>query len=1112
MDQAVLDIFAKYDAGYDVLGRLKRLVGDEEGKAGEVLWQAHRGGHHDCTTEQCYWSAMADATEAYDASDVANLLTTVAAHPTMQGLNTSWRDDNGWVIYFTSMVKAVQDKQPLVEAWKTVPEPMKSNLGFQLARGGALTADDLGADTLAQIASQYASGTNWGLGPFDEVWPGEMGAAAMAVAVALPDTEIWDAEVVVRSLPAATPEQLAHAVYNLDYGSTLPKVAACLDPVPDGLADALLAVDRSHASDHGAHLALIVLARAGRGADADAIIAEALEKDPEKDFADLLTEALRTLPQELVVPHVAARFTGNQRSRERWSLVPAVPVPAVLTAAIDVVKGWPRGEPWERDPALAAFQRLPAEARPVMAEVSLGKLPQRDILAWGMASSGAHDALLPLLGDTSGKVVEAAVHGLGAVEALPQLAEALAHKKKAFRLGGARALALLPASPERQALAEQTLSKEKNAEVKAILEPLVAGERAEVLHLDTVREALATWDPWSQLEALGAEIEPALQAVLAEGKARHNERAWSWYVERGWPGLPAFATAQLQGSVASARRGARDALVALGAGEQVLPLLAAKKATIRTDAATILRQGPQEGFVHALTSALAKEKSKPARAAMAEALEACVSLADPPLRDVPATAAGHAALDARFARWLGDAPIELDGLELTWASGAPVSDKALVGLFAALDRGQDLTGLRAHVEEHGASALWHELGRRLEGTKEGRYGWGVAATGVLAREADLADYGRPLDDMARGGEHNEAFARLSALARHGSSAALQWVDHWARKARSNGLRERAGTLMDEAAAILGLSRDELAERVFPDFGLDARGERPLDYGEKSYVLCLNAELKLEIREGGKVRKTLPKPKTDEDKRLRTDLTALRKQLRSAVAAAVDRLEAAMVEGRAWTPSAWAEVFGNPVHRRLAEQLVWWDVGARQAFRVAEDGSFADRDDEAFDRTGPFTLAHPLRLDDAEAWAEVLVDYERMPPFPQLVRPTVAPTAPDADAIDDWMVHPVASTRLRGFMGKQRWVRGDPQDGGAVLWMSKPFRTAGVTAILDFEPGLGMGYDYEDEQTLRDLVFVSGIHTEGYGKPRLRLGDVDPVVYAEVVGSIQAMVEAERASS
>ena len=1022
--------------------------------------------------------------------------------------------------FFKKMVKALEDRDPLVALWPTLPEPMKSRLGFRLAVHGALEPGQLGAETLELIASLEAEGTNWSLEDFDAVWPGAVGGKALAKAAGEPGCSIWSEKVVGRLLPHASPEELARVVLNLDYGPTVLAVAEKLDPVPEGLATALVQADRSQPQRFGLHMAAIVLAKAGL-ADTDLFV-ESLSKPCNAKFAPLYARAWQVFGPEFIERHIAPCFKADKRGYGDgaiWSWLPELPLPLTLERACDAIRSWPRGDPYLRSRALEAFKKLPRAAAPTLSEQDIAKFPQRDIVAWGLASAGGELAwpkLAELLADSHSGVREAAVHGLSDPGAIEVIDRALASRKKGSRLGAARALAAIPVTARGKALAERTAAKEKAAEVLAALKPLLSAEADAPLPLaDEVTAGARMFEEagWNEdgrqramdvLSALGPGAEAAVQVMLATMEDWGLADLWWWYGRTGWPGAIDFMKYLMVSSQGIAKSMAPKVLGELGvlAPEH----LSAKKADVRIEAAKLYLAVAGPEHVEVIEAAMAKEKSKKVREVLAGVLEACLAAGERPLSELGLD--DLAELESRFARRVAEAPVSLEGLSLSLSDGTPVSPRALRGLISALADREDLSSLRPLFDPDSASALRAGLGERTAGTKEHRYGWVVQLTGVFAQESELADYGRSLDDKARSGDHLEAFAKVEALARHGSSAALQWVDHWARRARSNGLRERAGLALDEAAKKLGLSRDELAERVLSDFGLDARGQRDFVYAERTYTLRLANDLSLSIFLDGAKRRALPKAKTEDDKARRKELSALKKQLKTGVKAAIERLESAMIDGRSWSVEAWREVFTNPVNRRLAEQLLWWD-GTR-AFRVAEDGSFADLEDETVEIDAEIRLAHPLRMTDTEAWAQVLADYEMLPPFPQLDRPALAPVDGTVRSLDNWIAKDVGTGRLRGFMARKRWIRGTPQDGGVVLWMVKPFRNSDVTAVLDFQPGLGMGYDFEQQQEIRELTFVRGVHSDkpGYRLEGIPLSEIDPVVYAEVVASIEALYDTD----
>jgi hypothetical protein len=197
---------------------------------------------------------------------------------------------------------------------------------------------------------------------------------------------------------------------------------------------------------------------------------------------------------------------------------------------------------------------------------------------------------------------------------------------------------------------------------------------------------------------------------------------------------------------------------------------------------------------------------------------------------------------------------------------------------------------------------------------------------------------------------------------------------------------------------------------------------------------------------------------------------------------------------------------------LARTLVWgaYDAKGRltQTFRVAEDGTLADEADEKY--TLPTSLSvrivHPLELSDTQkaAWGQILGDYEIAPPFAQLGRPVFS-LASDEMSSDD------AAARFRGqewgvsaFVGKlQRrgWIHGAPQDAGFVTDHTKPFFSAGVTAVVE-HTGYPIGSrEWADAQKIEHLYFVAGTDvpvTWSRDKKKLKLAKVDPKAVSEVL--------------
>lgn len=71
--------------------------------------------------------------------------------------------------------------------------------------------------------------------------------------------------------------------------------------------------------------------------------------------------------------------------------------------------------------------------------------------------------------------------------------------------------------------------------------------------------------------------------------------------------------------------------------------------------------------------------------------------------------------------------------------------------------------------------------------------------------------------------------------------------------------------MAEIADDLGMTRDQLADRIVPDCGLDANGRRIFDFGPRQFEFAIAPDAKPMIRDAaGKLHANLPRPKQSDD--------------------------------------------------------------------------------------------------------------------------------------------------------------------------------------------------------------------------------------------------------
>jgi hypothetical protein len=115
------------------------------------------------------------------------------------------------------------------------------------------------------------------------------------------------------------------------------------------------------------------------------------------------------------------------------------------------------------------------------------------------------------------------------------------------------------------------------------------------------------------------------------------------------------------------------------------------------------------------------------------------------------------------------------------------------------------------------------------------------------------------------GGHHKAVAGLDVLAAIGSDVALLQLHGISEKAKFKGLKARAREKIAEVAAGLGLTGEQLSDRLVPDFGLDTDGGMVLDYGPRRFTVGFDEQLKPYVTgEDGKRRKALPKPGAKDD--------------------------------------------------------------------------------------------------------------------------------------------------------------------------------------------------------------------------------------------------------
>ncbi|ACU35836.1 DUF4132 domain-containing protein [Actinosynnema mirum] len=428
--------------------------------------------------------------------------------------------------------------------------------------------------------------------------------------------------------------------------------------------------------------------------------------------------------------------------------------------------------------------------------------------------------------------------------------------------------------------------------------------------------------------------------------------------------------------------------------------------------------------------------------------------------------------------------------------------------YAGLDqvrRACDPTSLARFAQE--VFELW-----RLSGMPA-KEGWALTGLGLVGDDEVVRELSPLIRMWPAEGGHARAATALDVLARLGTDVALLHLGDLARRVRHKGVRTGAQARLDEVATSRGLTPEQLADRLVPDFGLSPEGSLVLDYGPRRFTVGFDEQLTPHVTgPDGKRLKSLPKPGARDDRVLAPEaqrrFAALKKDVRTAAVGQIARLEQAMLAGRTWSAEEFTALFAHhPLVWHLARRLVWITESGL-AFRLAEDRTLGDLNESPV-VLGPderVALAHPMGLgDDLEAWAELLADYEVLQPFPQLGRPVHRLTAEEAGATALVRFHDRVAPhgKVLGLLRKG-WEHDGLGNGGVIDRVRRPLPD-GRAVVVGLDPGVDRDHDpAQDEQRITEVRLADHSPT-AEGERVHRFGTADPVALSEALGDLDGLI-------
>ena len=558
---------------------------------------------------------------------------------------------------------------------------------------------------------------------------------------------------------------------------------------------------------------------------------------------------------------------------------------------------------------------------------------------------------------------------------------------------------------------------------------------------------------------------------------------------------------------------------------EIKAMLSSKKSQERELSVLVLKKWGADAYTDDLKRALEAEKSRKVKALLEEAL----GIRSEPQGDAPAGGADESleALTARILKggkkrkvaWAFETPYppvrRADGTaapeDMYTAVLAAYADLAVPALSP------DARALASGLNKEDLAANMALLFNRwLETGAPAKQKWVLYAASIHGGDAIVPVLYSQIQEWPKHARGAMAAEAVKALALNGSTAALLQVDQISRKFKFRQVKAAAGEALGFAAQQLGLSRDELEDRIVPDLGFNERMEQVIDYGTRTFRAVLSPSLEIDIFDSdGKQLKNLPAPGKRDDgetaKAANAAFKQMKKQLKAVVSNQKLRLEQALMTRRQWSAQRWTGLFvRNPVMHQFAISLIWGvyeDGRLTDTFRYMEDGSFNTADEEEYELPdgGRIGLVHPVELGESlcSAWKEQLDDYEVTQPIEQLTRPVSRPTQEEEAQTELTRFGGILlnGLSLSGKLQGMGWYRGPVEDAGVYSTFYR--EDGGRCAVLEFS-GCFVG-DENEEVTVYGAYFSEGSQNSGEScvwralkkENRMALRDVEAGYFSEV---------------
>lgn len=321
--------------------------------------------------------------------------------------------------------------------------------------------------------------------------------------------------------------------------------------------------------------------------------------------------------------------------------------------------------------------------------------------------------------------------------------------------------------------------------------------------------------------------------------------------------------------------------------------------------------------------------------------------------------------------------------------------------------------------------------------------WCMQSLGLFPADENAEALGPLAKHWAPSGSPTRAQDAVEVLASMRTPAGLAQLMMLS-KVQSKALRAKAQTVFEKEAKELGLSTEDLVDRLVPDFG-----SLTLTTDDGELHVRFDAMLKPKLVDASGAEAKLPKNADDTAKDWWSAIESGAPPLGRASAR---RLERSMVEARQMTLEHFTETWAlHPVLSQLARGVLWGEYGDDGKLIRAlamQDGAIVDVNGKKIEATKSMGVVHPADLDDASlaTWKERITAQ----PFNQLQRTVKRVSQQELEKQARRVEGIELDTERLVKLARAGWKQGEAYQGGCYNSLER----GGVT--LSFTPGIYLG--------------------------------------------------------